>query len=40
MKGYNLGREDGKTGSGGYGSVMCSVSNKSCSDLEGYNDGW
>jgi hypothetical protein len=43
MIGYKLGREDGKMGSAGYGSVMCSVSisNKSCSDyVKGYNDGW
>ncbi len=34
MKGYKLGRKDGKTGGGGYGSLECSVSmsNKSCSD--------
>jgi hypothetical protein len=34
MKGYKLITEDGKTGAGGYGRVMCSVSmsNKSCSD--------
>jgi len=30
MKGYKLGREDGKTGGGGYGSRECSVS-MSCS---------
>jgi hypothetical protein len=43
MKGYKLGREDGKSGSGGYGSIECSVSmsNKSCSDyVKGYNDGY
>ena len=26
MKGHKIGREDGKTGAGGYGSIMCSVS--------------
>jgi NAD(P)-dependent dehydrogenase (short-subunit alcohol dehydrogenase family) len=34
MKGYELGRENGKTGAGRYGSVVCAVSmsDKSCSD--------
>lgn len=43
LKGYKLGREDGKTGAGGYGSVVCAVSmsNKSCSDyVKGYNAGY
>ena len=40
---HKLGKEDGKTGGGGYGSIECSVSmsNKSCSDyVKGYNDGY
>ena len=43
LKGYKLGKEDGKSGGGGYGSIVCSVSmsNKSCSDyVKGYNDGY
>jgi hypothetical protein len=43
MKGYKLGKEDGKTGAGGYNSIQRSVSmsNKSCSDyMKGYNDGY
>jgi hypothetical protein len=42
-KGYKLGKEDGKSGGGGYGSIECSVSmsNKSCSDYgKGYDDGY
>ena len=42
LKGYKLGRENGKTGSSGYGSLECSVSmsNKSCSDyVKGYYAG-
>jgi hypothetical protein len=26
LKGYKLGKQDGKTGAGGYGSVVCTVS--------------
>jgi hypothetical protein len=43
LKGYKLGKEDGKTGGSGYGSIECSVSmsNKSCSDyVKGYNNGY
>ena len=43
LKGYELGKEDGKSGGGGYGSIECSVSmsNKSCSDyVKGYNAGY
>jgi hypothetical protein len=38
-----LGKEDGKTGGGGYGSIVCSVSmsNKSCSEyVKVYNDDY
>lgn len=43
MKGYKLGRDDGKTGDGRYGSIVCSVlmSNKSYSDyVKRYNAGY
>jgi hypothetical protein len=43
MKGYKLGRQDGKSGGGGYGSIEYSVSmsNKLCSNyVKGYNSGY